>query len=138
MSRGSPEPPADVTDAELAVLEELWQHGAQTTRALADRLYPGGEPAHYGTVQKLLQRLEGKRCVAREPGATPLRFRARVSRDDLVDLRLRAVVDKLCAGSWKPLLSHLAGRRDLDAHEQRALRAFLEQLDARTRRRRRR
>lgn len=137
MSRSRQIPTADVTDAELAVLEVLWQHGARTTRELTDRLYPGGKPAHYGTVQKLLQRLEAKRCVVRERGASPLRFRASVERQALIDLRLRSVVDRLCAGSLAPLLSHLTERRNLSAGEQRELRDFLDQLDARVRRRRR-
>ena len=54
----------DVTDAELAVLEELWRLGSATRRQLADALYPGGGPAHYTTVQKLLERLEAKGHVA--------------------------------------------------------------------------
>ena len=56
----------DVTDAELAVLQTLWEHGPATIRQLADILYPGGKAAQYGTVQKLLERLEGKTCVRRD------------------------------------------------------------------------
>ena len=44
----------DVTDAELAVLQALWERGTATIRQLTDALYPGGGPAQYGTVQKLL------------------------------------------------------------------------------------
>ena len=47
-------PRTDVTDAELAVLKELWAEGPSTIRKLADRLYPGGTTSHYATVQKLL------------------------------------------------------------------------------------
>ena len=52
--------PEDVTDAELAVLEVLWERGSATRRQLADALYPGGGPAHYTTVQKLIERLQTK------------------------------------------------------------------------------
>ena len=57
--------PQDVTDAELAVLQVLWEEGPLPIRSLADVLYPGGKTAQYATVQKLLERLEGKGCVAR-------------------------------------------------------------------------
>ena len=57
-------PPQDVTDAELAVLEVLWDQGPSSRRRIADVLYPGGQPAHYTTVQKLLERLESKGHVA--------------------------------------------------------------------------
>jgi hypothetical protein len=36
--------PADATDAELAVLRHLWDHGTRTRRQLTDALYPGGGP----------------------------------------------------------------------------------------------
>ena len=56
----------DLPDAELAVLNELWDRGPATIRQLTDSLYPEGTGAHYATVQKLLERLEGKGCVARD------------------------------------------------------------------------
>ncbi|MBV9122830.1 MAG: BlaI/MecI/CopY family transcriptional regulator, partial [Planctomycetes bacterium] len=52
--------PRDVTDTELAILEVLWERGQATRRQLMDALYPGGGPAQYATIQKLLERLEGK------------------------------------------------------------------------------
>ena len=58
--------PQDVTDAELAILQVLWDEGPATIRRLTDVLYPGGTAAQYGTVQKLLERLEGKGCVSRD------------------------------------------------------------------------
>ena len=37
-----PRPEQDVTEAELAVLEALWEGETATIRALTDALYPGG------------------------------------------------------------------------------------------------
>ena len=56
--------PQDVTDAELAVLQILWDGGAATIRQLTDVLYPGGGTAQYATVQKLLERLEARTAFA--------------------------------------------------------------------------
>ncbi|MBK8974925.1 MAG: BlaI/MecI/CopY family transcriptional regulator [Planctomycetes bacterium] len=139
MSR-QPQPDRDVTGAELAVLEALWELGQTTVRVLADRLYPGGAAAHYATVQKLLQRLGEKGCVERVPDTAPIGFRALVDRDALVARRLARVVDELCHGSITPLLSHLAAR-ELSASERDELRAFLDRLQqsaVRPRRRRER
>ena len=124
----------DVTDAELGVLHALWDHGASTVRQLTDALYPGGGSAEYGTVQKLLQRLQAKRCVARVRGASPLEFTAAVERTELVGLRLQRVVDQLCAGSWAPIVSHLADNKRLSAAERDELREFLAKLDKKSRR----
>ena len=60
--------PQDVTDAELAVLQVLWEQGPATIRQLTDRLYPEGKTSHYATVQKLLERLQAKGCVSRDRG----------------------------------------------------------------------
>jgi hypothetical protein len=55
--------PRDVTDAELAILQVLWDRGSATIRALTDARYPPGGPSDYATVKKLLARLESKGIV---------------------------------------------------------------------------
>ena len=63
--------PQDITDAELAVLQVLWDEGRRTIRELTDTLYPSGTGVHYATVQKLLERLEAKKFVKRDRSAWP-------------------------------------------------------------------
>jgi predicted transcriptional regulator len=116
----------DVTDAELAVLQELWERGSATIRALADALYPGGSAAQYATVQKLLERLEAKGCARRDRRPWPHLFTATVGRDDLIGRRLRAVAEKLCGGSLTPLLTHLMSVERLSPTERDELRALLD------------
>ena len=119
--------PQDVTDMELAVLQVLWENGASTRRQITDVLYPGGGPAHYTTVQKLLERLEGKGHVARSPGEV-LTFTATLDREQLISRRLLDVADKLCGGSLTPLLMNLMRSRPLKAGELRELQELLEEL----------
>ena len=57
--------PYDTTEAEQAVLETLWVKGTATIRQLTDELYPDGTASNISTVQKLLERLQGKAFVAR-------------------------------------------------------------------------
>lgn len=118
----------DVTNAELAVLQTLWQHGASTIRHLADILYPGGKAAQYGTVQKLLERLEEKGYVRRDRAPWPHVFDAAVDRETLIGLRLRETAEKLCGGSLTPLLLHLLKAEQLSDEERQELRTYLEQL----------
>jgi predicted transcriptional regulator len=118
----------DVTDAELAVLQTLWEQGAATIRQLADVLYPGGKAAQYGTVQKLLERLESKKCVRRDRAPWPHVFFPAVDRGTLIGWRLRDTADKLCGGSLTPLLMHLLKAEQLSSEERQELRSFLEQL----------
>jgi predicted transcriptional regulator len=125
-------PPADVTETELAVLELLWQEPDATIRGLTDRLYPNGSSAHYATVQKLLERLEGKGFVRRDDTAMAHRFAAAVAREELIGRRLRAVADKLCGGSMTPLITSLVESRSLSRRELSDLRELIDNLDAKS------
>jgi predicted transcriptional regulator len=119
----------DVTDAELAVLQVLWENGPATRRQITDALYPGGGPAHYTTVQKLLERLEAKGHAARGPSVDgALTFTASLAREQLISRRLREVADKLCGGSLTPLLMNLVRSRPLSAGELRQLQELLQQI----------
>jgi BlaI family penicillinase repressor len=123
---GSPDPPG-VSNAELRVLQSLWEYGASTIRQLTKRLYPAVTTANYSTVQKLLERLEEDRCVSRDRSVTPHVFVAAVSRDDYIGGQLRAMAEKLCGGSLTPLLTHLVKTESLSQKERGELRKFLEE-----------
>lgn len=123
-------PKRDVTEAELAVLRVLWEHGSATIRELTERLYPGGGPSSYATVQKLLERLEGKACVGRARTQVPHVFAAAIDREALIAQRLGALADSLCEGSLAPLLTQLVGHQRLTDGERRSLRALVEDLAA--------
>src|SRR5262245_37217111 len=114
--------PTDVTDAELAVLQVLWDHGWSPIRLMAETLYPGGTSAHYATVQKLLERMENKDCVVRDRSRWPHLFKASVGRDDLISRRLTALAEKLCEGALTPLLTNLVRETHLTAEERGTLR----------------
>ena len=122
------ERPPDVTDAELAVLQTLWERGTATIRQITDVLYPEGTTALYGTVQKLLERLEGKECVRRDRDTWPHQFSAAIDRETLIGWRLRATAEKLCGGSMAPLLLHLLKTEQFNPAERQELRSFLDHL----------
>lgn len=74
----SPMPPGPLANAELSVLELLWDHGDMTARHVQDRLY--GHCSHHGAVQRLLQRLEGKGFVRRDRAGAAQTFAPCLSR----------------------------------------------------------
>jgi BlaI family transcriptional regulator, penicillinase repressor len=119
----------DVTDAELSLLEALWDLGPATIRQLVERVYRQSGPSMYATVQKLLDRLETKGCVTRDRRAPVHVFAAAINRDELIGRRLRAVADSLCGGSLSPLLTHLVEGRGLSERERRELRSLIDRLD---------
>jgi predicted transcriptional regulator len=129
MERIMAKPPQDVTPAELSVLQVLWDQGPSTIRQITDRLYPEGRQAQYATVQKLLERLEDKLCVRRDRKPPVHVFTAALGRDELVGRRLQEVAEKLCGGSWTPLLTHLVQSERLSAAERQELRDLIDELD---------
>jgi BlaI family transcriptional regulator, penicillinase repressor len=116
----------NVTDAELRVLQALWDHGPSTIRRLTDRLYPGGGASRYATVQKLLERLEEEGCVARNRAAMTHVFTAALSRETFLGGQLRAVVERLGGDSLAPLLTHLVKSETLREEDRKELRRLLD------------
>jgi predicted transcriptional regulator len=117
----------DVTDAELAVLEVLWETGPASVRQLVDRLYPAAGPSAPSTVQKLLERLEAKSYVNRNRSGGMHRFAAAVDRATLISTRLRGVAEEFCQGSLASLLTHLVQTEGLSPEERQALRALVQE-----------
>lgn len=130
-----PRKPQDITDAELAVIRQLWDAGSQTIRQLTACLYPDDE-AQYSTVKKLLERLEDKECVFRDRSSMVHLFSAAIQRDDIVDRRLREVADSLCDGSITPLLTHAARNDGLTRKQRDTLRSLIDELQKKEERRR--
>ena len=124
---------ADVTDAELALLQALWDQGPATIRQLVERVYAQEGTSVYATVQKLLDRLETKECVVRDRSVPVHVFQAAIGRDELIGRRLRAVADSLCGGSLTPLLTQLVEGAKLTPRDRKDLRALIDRLDRKRR-----
>ena len=120
--------PRDVTEAELSVLQVLWQQGPATIRAITEILEPKRTDAYYSTVKKLLERLETKEFVNREPAGIAFIYQAAVERDKLVGRRLQEVAETLCEGSLTPLLTQLAQHHDLNRKQQKVLMDLIDDL----------
>jgi predicted transcriptional regulator len=123
--------PLSVTDAELAILEQLWRERGLTIANLTTALYGKRTTSRYGTVQKLLERLEAKQCVARDRSGFAHVFRATIQREDLIGHRLRDVAEKLCEGSLTPLLLHLVGQTKLSSQDRKRLHKLIDEAESR-------
>ena len=116
-----------LTNAELAVLELLWEHGELTARQIREHLYPDAERSQHGTVQRFLQSLEEKGCVLRDTSLPVHRFAAALSREAFAGLQLESLTAKLTGGSLAPLLTHLLEENRLSRAEITRLRAILDE-----------
>ncbi|MCG8651517.1 MAG: BlaI/MecI/CopY family transcriptional regulator [Pirellulales bacterium] len=122
----------DITEAELAILERLWDVGPSSVRQLSERLYGEPSTSNSATVQKLLVRLESKGFVVRDHSVWPRLFRSVIERAELIGRRLQITADELCEGSMGPLLTHLVHSGALSRGDRDNLKALLEELDQST------
>jgi predicted transcriptional regulator len=123
-------PKQDLTDAEQAIMELLWDKGKASIRQIVDAIYPD-DPGQirYATVQKQLERMEAKGLVARDRSLFVHLFAPTLSREELIGRKLQTVIDNLCGGSLVPLLSQLTRVRKLTTKERKALRDLVQELD---------
>jgi len=113
------------TDAELAILKLLWEREPLTAREIREQLYPGGSPSDHATVQKLLQRLEQKKLVARDRSSFAHVFRSSVTREALAGNQLEALAAKLTDGSMVPFVLHAVSSKKLTPEERSEIRRLL-------------
>jgi predicted transcriptional regulator len=128
----------NIPDAEWAVLQLLWERGSATVRQLIDTLYPKGGPSEYATAHKLLERLQAKGLVRRDHRQGAYVFEAAAPRDEVVGRQLEALLERRCNGSLRTLLTNLLRVKPVTPTEVRELRGLVEDLDAESRRKKRR
>ena len=119
-----------LANAELAVMNLLWQNDRLTAREIREQLYPDATKAQHGTVQRLLQRLEDKGYVERDRSLSVHFFSAAVSRQTYAGTQLESLAAKLTAGSFAPLITHLVQQKKISRDEIERIRAILDQQEA--------
>ncbi len=115
-----------LANAELAVMDLLWQNGQLTARQIREELYPDASKAQHGTVQRLLQRLEDKGFVVRDRGLSVHLFSPAVSRQAYAGRQLEMLASKLTSGSFAPLITHLVEEKKISRDEIDRIRAILD------------
>ena len=116
-----------LTNAELAVMELLWETDRLTARQIRERLYGDSQKAQHGTVQRLLQSLEEKGFVERDRSLGVHLFTAALDRGTYGGRQLESLAQKLTGGSIAPLLTHLLDENKLNRAEIDRLRDLLEE-----------
>lgn len=115
-----------LANAELAVMNLLWQNDRLTARQIREQLYPDETKAQHGTVQRLLQRLEDKGYVERDRSLSVHLFSAAISRQAYAGGQLELLASKLTAGSFAPLITHLVEEKKISRDEINRIRAILD------------
>jgi BlaI family penicillinase repressor len=119
-------PSAIVTEAELSVLDHLWQHGPSVVREIACALYSDNTPAYHATVNSLLDQLERKGYVARDRSGFAHSFTATIDRSELVGSQLQQIADSHFDGVLTPMLLSLVEKIKLSPRDRDAIRRIID------------
>lgn len=118
--------------SEREVLKVLWDHGPRTIREINEVLERQGRQWAYTTVATLLQRLVVKKYAANDSSAVPHVYCAVVSRDELLDRRLKDAAEEFCDGRAAPLVLALVQGNQFSADEVARLRRLLDEAAGRS------
>ncbi len=117
------------TEAELGILNVLWERGPSTVRDVHEMLYRD-EGAGYTTALKLLQIMHGKGLVERDDSERAHVFRAAVSKERTQKRFLSDMVQRVFDGSPSQLVLHALGSRPRATREELdEIRALLNKLE---------
>ncbi len=117
------------TEAELAILNVLWENRAATVRDVHDALYRD-EGGGYTTALKLLQIMHAKGLVERDDSQRAHVYRPAVSKERTQKRFLADLVNRVFDGSPSQLvLQALGGRTRATREELDEIRALLDKLD---------
>jgi len=113
------------TEAELAILNVLWDHGPLSVRDI-QRVLSQEKPTGYTTALKFLQIMTAKNLVERDDSVRPQIYRARLTRAATQRQLLRDLAQRAFGGSVRSLvLQALATKRTTPA-DLRAIEALLD------------
>ncbi len=115
------------TDAELEILQVLWQHGPCTVRQ-AQQALNTIRPTGYTTVLKLLQIMTEKDLVVRDESQRAHVYQAAVTEEEVQQEIVTHLLDRVFAGSASQLVLRALSAKGASSGELDAIRQMLDTL----------
>lgn len=114
------------TDAELEILNVLWEQGPSTVRQVHQAL---DKPTGYTTVLKLLQIMTEKSLVLRDESRRSHVYRARGRQQQVQKRLITDLLDRAFAGATDQLVQQALSARRLSAEEIDEIRQMLDAME---------
>jgi BlaI family penicillinase repressor len=124
MSKDHPKP----TDAELEILQVLWQKGPSSVRQVHEHL-SGDRDTGYTTTLKFMQIMAEKGLVRRNTDARSHIYEAAIAETDVQQQLLRRFVDTAFRGSAMSLVMQALGQHQAAGEELDQIKALIEQME---------
>ncbi len=116
-----------ISEAELVVMEALWEQSPLTAAEVADRVTQDRDWS-VQTVKTLLSRLMAKDVIGADQDGRRFLYRPLVARDDYVAGESGRLVNRLFGGRVSPLVAQLASQDQLTAEDIAELEEILKGL----------
>jgi len=113
------------TDAELAILRVLWEHGPSTVREVHTAM-SGTRTVAYTTTLKVLQVMTAKGLTVREERGPQHIYRARHGEQQMQRRLVRDLVDRAFGGSTSQFVLQALASRKTSAEELDEIRRLLD------------
>ena len=120
--------PPRPTEAELGILQVLWEHGPQSVRAI-QHIMNEARPTGYTTVLKLLQIMTEKGLVLRDESVRPQIYRPRYAREQTQRRLVGELVERAFGGSVKALVLQALATRKSTPEELEAMEKLLDRIE---------
>lgn len=118
--------PPRPTDAELEILNVLWEHGPSTVREVHEAIVEQ-KPAQYTTVLKLLQIMATKGLVERDASERAHRYQAARPREETRSQLAGDLLQRAFGGSARSLMMGALSGRKTSKKELAELRRLLDE-----------
>lgn len=119
----------DLTDAEMSVMEVLWDRDAgATVREIVLAVYGRHEHSLHGGVKSFLDRLIEKGYVQADKSEFAHRFRAVRTRQEYVGSQLKRLAESHFGGSLTPMLLSLVEQAKLTKKDRAAIERLIENI----------
>jgi predicted transcriptional regulator len=116
------------TEAELVILQVLWDGGPQSVREIL-RVLQASKATGYTTALKMLQIMTEKGLVDREDSVRPQIYRAHYSREYTQKHMLRDLLDRAFGGSVKTLVLQALSSKRSTPSELAQIESLLDRLE---------
>jgi BlaI family penicillinase repressor len=122
-------PPNELTDAELSVMEILWQKDeGVTVREIVLSVYGRHEHSLHGGVKSFLDRLMEKGFAAVDKSEFAHRFSAIITRQQFVGRQLKRLAESHFGGSVTPMLLSLVEQTNLSGKDRAAIQKIISSI----------
>ncbi|GAC1322934.1 MAG: BlaI/MecI/CopY family transcriptional regulator [Isosphaeraceae bacterium] len=116
------------SEAELAILQVLWERGPSTVREVFDQI-GRARGTGYPTVLKLMQIMATKGIVARDESRRSHVYRAQLDRNAIREKMTLDLLDRVFNGSGRDLVLHALSARKATTEEIAEIRSLLDHLE---------